>query len=127
MEDFNPVTIFSLLQESLGPWLWGLLLIALALAVGVVSGTMRLRSARRSPKRPIVAAIVTGIVATAIFFMLVPRWTMATHDALNGPVDYIAAILTALVPGGAVAALVFSMASRRCASRAAAAFDKSTS
>lgn len=113
--------------QALQDWHWPLLLIALVLAVGVVSGTMRLRSARRSPKRPIVAAIVTGIVAAAIFFILVPGWTMATHDALNGPIDYIAAILIALVPGGGVAALVFSMASRRCASRAAAAFDKSTS
>src|SRR5690606_41919573 len=99
MEDFNPVTMFAILRESLGPWLWGLLLIALVLVVGVVSAAMKLRSARRSPKHPIIAAALAGGVATAIFFMLVPGWTMASHAALNGPVDYLAAILIAFISG----------------------------
>lgn len=125
MEDFNPITMFAILRESLGPWLWGLLLIALVLVVGVVSAAMKLRSARRSPKHPIIAAALAGGVATAIFFMLVPGWTMATHAALNGPVDYLAAILIAFIPGGGIAAMVFSMASWRCARRTTAVCDKS--
>ena len=125
MDNFNPFTMFAILQESLGLWLWGLLLIALVLIIGVVSGAMKLRFARRSLKRPVIAAVLAGSVATAIFLMLVPSWTMATHGALNGPVDYLAAILIACIPGGGITAMVFSMASWRCARRTTGVCDKS--
>lgn len=117
MEDFNPVTMFAIMQESLGSWLWAFVVIALVLIVGVASGFFKLRSVRGPFKRPFLAALIAGIITTAIFFMLVPGWTLASFGALGSTVDYIIATLLALIPGGAVAALVFSIASRRCTGR----------
>ena len=118
MSDFNPVTLFFILSEGMGGWLWLLLAIALALLGGIVFGASRLRRAGRPAKRPLTAAAIVGAVATAVFAFLMPAWTLVGTDAFASGIDYAIAVLLALVPGAMVAALVFTMASLRCASRA---------
>ena len=45
MSDFNPVTLFFILSEGMGGWLWLLLGAALLLLCGIVFGLTRLRRA----------------------------------------------------------------------------------
>ncbi|WP_196258422.1 DUF5368 family protein [Pelagibacterium limicola] len=116
MSDFSPVVVFYILSESLGIWLWIVLALALALLVGITYAALRLRAADRSPARPLVMAAIAGVLTTAIFTFLVPGWSHAEISALNGPVDYVFAILFSMVPAGIVAALVFIIAGLRCAS-----------
>ncbi len=117
MSDFNPVTLFFILSEAMGGWLWLLVVLALVLLGGIVYGLARLRRAGRPAKRPLTAAIAVGLVATAIFTLLMPAWTLAGLDAFASALDVAGAILLALVPGAMIAALVFTLASLRCAAR----------
>ena len=121
MSDFDPVTIFYILYESMGIWLWVLMGLALALILGVISGFMKLRRAGRSASRSLAAAVVVGLIAAAALTFAVPLWTLADPSALSAPIDYAVAFLFALVPGATVASLVFMLAARRCAARAAVA------
>jgi len=118
MSDFNPVTLFFILSESVGVWLWVLVALAFILLAGIVSGGVKLRKAGRPARRPLTAAIVAGLIVTAIFAFLVPVWTLAGPEALAASVDYAAAILLALVPGASAGALVFFLAASKCAARA---------
>ena len=49
--------------------------------------------------------------------LLVPAWTSTSAGALAAPVDYLFAVLFALVPGSMVGALVFFLAANRCAAK----------
>ena len=118
MSDFNPVTLFFILSESLGSFLWLLLGAAALLLCGIVFGLIRLRRAGRPAKRPLMAAAIVGTVATIVFTFLMPAWTLAGIDAFASALDVAIAVLLALIPGIMIAALVFTMASLRCASRA---------
>ena len=117
MSDFNPVTLFFILREGLGAWLWLLAALALVLLAGIVFGFSRLRRAGRPARRPLMAATIMGVVATAVFTYLAPTWTLADAGAFASGIDVAIAVLLALIPGLAVASLVFTMASLRCASR----------
>lgn len=122
MSDFNPVSLFFILHETFGAWLWLLLGLALVLAAGIVMRVMKLRRAGRPPIRPMMAALVVGtIVTAAATAFVVPRWTLTDIGALGAAVDYVVAVLLALIPAAVVASLVFMMAAHRCASRHAAA------
>jgi len=118
MSDFNPVTLFFILSESMGGWLWLLLVAAVLLLGGIAFGLGRLRRAGRPAKRPLMAAAIVGTVATIVFTFLMPAWTLAGIDAFASALDVAIAVLLALIPGIMIAALVFTMASLRCASRA---------
>lgn len=117
MSDFNPVTLFFILSESMGGWLWLLIAAAVLLLGGIVFGLSRLRRAGRSAKRPLMAAAIVGTVATIVFTLLMPAWTLVGTDAFASGLDVAIAVLLALVPGVMIAALVFVMASLRCAAR----------
>lgn len=117
MSDFNPVTLFFILSEAMGGWLWLLLAAGLLLLGGIVFGASRLRRAGRPARRPLAAAAITGAVATAVFTLLMPAWTLTDTAAFASGVDVAVALLLGLVPGVLVAALVFTMASLRCAAR----------
>ena len=117
MSDFDLTTIYFILAESMGMWLWALAGLAVVLGIGIIAGIMRLRTAGRPAKRPATAALIAGGVATAIFIFLVPVWTSTSAGALAAPVDYLFAVLIALVPGSMVGALVFFLAANRCAAK----------
>lgn len=117
MSDFNPITLFFILYESMGNWLWALIALSLVLLVGIVVSSTKLRKALKPAKRPLAAAIVAGLAVTAIFTFLIPVWTLAGPGALVAPVDYAAAILLALVPGTSAGAFVFFLAASKCAAR----------
>lgn len=119
MNDFNPVTLFFILFESMGVWLWALVALALVLLVAIALGVIRLRKVGRSAKRPLMAALVIGVAATAIFTALVPFWTQTSPDSFVAPVDYFFAGFLALVPGGIAGAIVFFLTASRCAARGA--------
>lgn len=121
MSDFNPVSLFFILYESMGVWLWLLLGLALVLLVGIVMSVLRLYRAGRPMTRPIVAAVIVGLIVAMAATFTVPVWTLADIGVLDAAVDYAFAFLFALVPGAIVAALIFMLAARRCAGRAAAA------
>lgn len=117
MSDFNPVTLFFILSEGMGGWLWLLMAVALLLLGGIVFGLTRLRRAGRPARRPLMAATIVGTVATIVFTFIVPRWTLTDTGSFASVLDVAIAVLLALVPGAMIAALVFTMASLRCASR----------
>lgn len=118
MDDFNPVTLFFILYESIGVWLFVLAAAALALLLGVVAAMVRLRRIGRPAGRPLAAALIGGLAVAILAFFLVPGWTLAGLDSLNGAVDYLFAALLALVPGAFAGALLFMLAARRCVARA---------
>ncbi|MBP0575985.1 hypothetical protein J8J27_35225, partial [Mycobacterium tuberculosis] len=76
-------------------WLWLLAGLALLLLSGVVAGAVGIRRAGQSARRPVLAALAAGLITTIIAFFLVPGWTLAGFDSLNGPVDYVFALLLA--------------------------------
>ncbi|MBN9581169.1 MAG: DUF5368 family protein [Afipia sp.] len=115
MSDFNPITLFFILYESMGVWLWLLLTLALVLFVGIVASALNLRRAGRPAKRPILAALIAGSIVTLAATFAVPVWTLADIGALSAAVDYIFAFLFALIPGAVIAALVFMLVARCCA------------
>ncbi|TWG55325.1 hypothetical protein [Aminobacter sp. J44] len=117
MADFNPVTLYFILYESMGVWLFILAGVAILLLVGVIMMTLRLGRTGRPAKRPAMAAIAAALVVTVVFFFLVPGWTLAGIGALSGVVDYAFAALLALVPGVAAGAIVFMLAARRCTAK----------
>jgi len=119
MADFNPVTLYFILYESLGAWLFALAGAAFLLLAGVIAMALRLRRADRPARRPVMAASAAAVLATAVFFFMVPGWTLSGIDALSGAVDILFATLLALVPGLAAGAIVFMLAAGRCAARGA--------
>lgn len=121
MSDLHPVTLFFILHESLGAWLWLSLAIALLLLAGVVMSARKLYCAGRSMKRPILVALIVGLAVAAAMTFAVPSWTLADIGALSAVVDYVFAFLLALIPGAIAAALAFMLAARRCKGRLALA------
>ncbi|MCK9550867.1 DUF5368 family protein [Aquamicrobium sp.] len=109
MNDFNPVTLFFILSESIGAWLWVLVALAAVLLAGILAGIMKLRSTGMPARRPLVTALLTGLVTTVVFTFLVPIWTLAGPGALGAPIDILFAVLIALIPGGVAAAAVFAI------------------
>ena len=108
MSDFNPVTLFFILSESLGIWLWALVALAVVLLVGIAAGVVRLRRTDQPARRALMAAFLSGLAATVVFAFLVPVWTLAGPGALGAPVDVLFAVLLALVPGIAAGSAVFA-------------------
>lgn len=117
MSHFNPVTLFFILYESFGLWLWILLGLAAVLLAGIVSAFMKLRRAGRPVSRPVLVAIAAALITAAVLTFAVPIWTLADPSALGAPVDYAVAFVVALVPGAIVASLVFMLAARRRTAR----------
>lgn len=117
MSDFNPETLFFIVYESMGLWLWLLLGLAVVLLIGIVTSAIRLHRSGRPMTRPVMAAVIVGLLASVAITFVVPAWTLAGADALTGAIDYAFAFLFALVPGAILAALVFMMAANRCARR----------
>lgn len=118
MSDFDLATIYFILSESMGIWLWVLLALALVLLAGIVTGVVRLRKTDRPAKRPLTIALVTGLATTAIFTFLVPVWTLTGPGAFSAPVDYLFAVLLALVPGAIAGSAVFAILALGSARRA---------
>ena len=121
MSDFDPVTIFYILYESMGAWLWVLMGLALVLLLGVISSFMKLRRAGRPALRSIGAALAVGLIAAAVLTLAVPIWTLADPSSLSAPIDYAVAFVLALVPGAVVAVLFFMLAASRRATLSAIA------
>jgi hypothetical protein len=114
MSTFDPVTIFYILYETMGAWLWVLLATALALLAGILSAVVKFRRARCPAARPLWIAVAVGLIAAVGLTFAVPIWSLADPGALSGLVDYVVAFSIALVPGAIVAALVFIVVARRC-------------
>ena len=123
MSDFDPVSLFFILYESMGVWLWLLFGLALVLPVGIVMRALKLYRAGQSMRRPAIMALTIGLIVAVAVTFAVPAWTLTDIGALGATVDYAFALLFALVPGTFIAALAFVLAARRCASRNAAAIS----
>lgn len=108
MSDFDLTTIYFILAESMGGWLWVLVALALLLLAAILAGIMKLRSTGAPGRRPLVTALLTGLATTVVFTFLVPVWTLAGPGALAAPIDVLFAVLIALIPGSVVAAAVFA-------------------
>lgn len=104
----------------MGAWLWFLLALAAMLLLGIVVSTLKLRRAGRSAKRPIVVALVVGLIVVVMATFAVPGWTLADIGALSAAVDYDSAFLFALVPGAIIGAMIFVLTAIRCATQKAA-------
>lgn len=117
MSEFHPTTLYFIMFESLGGWLWLLIALAVALFWGIVNGARKLHEAGRPATRPLMMATVMGLIALAISAFLVPGWTLADRGALAAPIDHLFVLLLALIPGAFVSATVFSLASLHCAAR----------
>lgn len=121
MSDFNPVTLFFILSESMRIWLWALVALALLLLAGIAVGIVRLRRTGRPARRALTAGLLTGLATTVVFTFLVPVWTLAGPGVLGAPVDFLFAVLLALVPGAAVGSAVFAGAALRSSYHAVSA------
>ncbi len=113
MSDFNPLSMFYVVFEMFGAWFWLLVVIALALLYGVVSGFRLLRRRGLSVGAPLFGGLVVGLVATVLAALLLPASTSASVSALGGVIDYIMLVVMALVIGLGVFALVFSVLARK--------------
>jgi FtsH-binding integral membrane protein len=117
MSEFDPVTLFFILFESMGVWLWQLLGLALVLLVGIVASAAKLHRAQRPMRLPIIGALLVGLIVAVAATFAVPLWTHAGPGALGAAVDYAFAFLFALVPGAIAGSLIFMLAAARCARR----------
>lgn len=117
MAEFDPIALYAIVAESFGGWLWALIVAALVLLAGMVSGALRLRASGAGWRRPILVALVGGLIGTAVAFWFVPAWSLAERGSLSAPIDYLVALAIALLPGAMIAALLFSLAARLCARR----------
>ncbi|MCC6887412.1 MAG: hypothetical protein IT536_02540 [Hyphomicrobiales bacterium] len=124
MSDFNPVTMFFIVYESMGVWLWVSLGLALVLVGGILVSAVKLRRAGASMKRPVIAALAGGLAVALAATFAVPAWTLADIGALSAAVDYAFAFVFALVPGAIVGAIVFSVAAGRCAAKASVSLKR---
>ena len=86
MADFNPVTLYFILDESMGVWLFILAGVAILLLVGVIMMTLRLGRTGRPAKRPAMAAIAAALVVTVVFFLAKPTY-LASIDKLTCTCD----------------------------------------
>ncbi len=119
MSDFDPVTLFFILYEGVGAWLWLLLGVALALLFGIVVGALKLHRAGKSMQGPMIAALGAGLAAAVAATFVVPAWTLADPGALDAAIDYAVALSFALIPGAAVAAIVFMLCAAASSGRVA--------
>ncbi|HLS69565.1 MAG TPA: DUF5368 family protein [Kiloniellales bacterium] len=117
MSDFDPVTLYFILYESMGFWLWLLLSFALILLVGIVASVLKLRRAGRALRGPLLAALIVGLIVAVAATFTAPAWTLADISALTVPLDYIFAFLLGLIPGAIAAALAFILAAQVGAAR----------
>ncbi|MFA7433100.1 MAG: DUF5368 family protein [Gemmobacter sp.] len=117
MSDFSPGIVWFIMAETLGIWFWPVLALAAVLLLLVIAGFTRLRRARRSAGRPLVAALLATLAVALVAAWFVPAWTRAGAGSLAAPVDYVFTFLVALIPGGIVGALVFFTAASHCARR----------
>ncbi|MBX3553102.1 MAG: hypothetical protein KF697_11655 [Pseudolabrys sp.] len=121
MSDFDPTSLFYILYESMGVWLWFLLGLAAVLLFGMIVSARRLMRVGGSLKRPLFAALAVSVVVALLLSFAVPLWTLASPAALSSGIDYLFAFLFALVPGVIVGAVAFMFASRMCSARHAGA------
>ncbi len=112
MSDFNPVTLYFILAESLGAWLWALVALAVVLLAGLVGAVVRLRRTRAGAGRPLALGLGLALLASAGLTFAVPLWSQAGPGALNGPVDLAMAFALALIPGAVLGALAFMLSAR---------------
>lgn len=120
MSEFDSVSLFHILYESMGAWLWLLLAAALGLLVGIAASALRLRRAGRPTKRPLVAAMIVGLIVAFAATFAIPSWTLADVGALSSASDYAFAFLFALLPGAIVGAIVFIFVAGQCVARGSA-------
>jgi hypothetical protein len=106
MSDFDPVVLFSILQESLDTLFWPVLGGAAVLGLAVVAAAVR-AAGRGRFGRTLLHGAVAGVVVAAVAFVLVPAWTQADLASLGGVTDVVLALLFALAPGAVAAAVVF--------------------
>ncbi|RIA55740.1 DUF5368 family protein [Dichotomicrobium thermohalophilum] len=99
MKDFHPVTLFAIVQEALGIWLW----VAIAAAALVVLlYIVAFARGVRFGGAPRLIASVLGIGAGVAAIVLAPMFTQATYRDLAGLVDWGALILAGIGAGVAV-------------------------
>ena len=60
-------------------------------------------------RRPLVTALLVGLVTTIVLVFLVPVWTLAGPGALGGSVDVLFAAQPVPVPGGVAGSSVFAI------------------
>ena len=113
MSDFNPLSLFYIASELFGTWFWPLVVIALALLYGVVSGFRHLRRRGLSAGAPLMGGLVVGFIATVLATWWVPQTTHANLSAFASLLDYLAVFAIAVGMGLGVFALVFSILARK--------------
>lgn len=117
MSDFDLVSIYHILVETMGIWLWIAVAVAVVALLVIIAGFARLRGAARPAGGPLGVALAAGAVVTVVATFFVPVWTLADAGALLAPVDYVFAVLLGLVPGGITAVAVFYITAARSALR----------
>lgn len=98
MKEIDPIVLFWVAQEYLGPWLWA------ALAALAVWAALLILAWRRSPplrswRAPLVAGLLTALAAA----LLAPALTSSSWRLLNGSLDWVSLSLAAIAAGAAAA------------------------
>lgn len=114
MKEIDPVVLWWVAVEFLGPWIW--LVAALAvlwLALMVMALRRGTAAVRPSPRVPLLFGGAVALLAA----ILLPALTDSAWARINGSADWIALALAALAVGIAVTALAYPVwglaASRR--------------
>lgn len=113
MNDFNPVSMFYIAAEMFSSWFWPLVIVAIVLLYGVISGFRVLRRRGLSAGGPLLGGLLAGLVATVLATWFLPYGTHAELSAFGSAIDFVTVVLMALVVGLGIFALVFSVMARR--------------
>lgn len=105
MKDLDPVVLWQVTLEFLGPWVWLIAAIAaLWLALMIVAGR-RAATGRPSLARLAGLALVVALLAAAVL----PWLTASGWNRINGSADWIALSLLASGIGLAAAVMVYPL------------------
>jgi len=106
MKEIDPVVLWWVALEFLGPWLWPVVALAvLWLGLMVIALRRGAAAARPSPR----ALLLFGVTAALLAAVFLPALTDSAWDRINGSADWVALALAALAVGLAVTALAYPL------------------
>lgn len=103
MKEIDPVVLWWVAVEFLGPWLWLVAAVAVLWLALMAIALRRGAATRPAPRAPLLLGVVVALLA-AIFL---PALTDSAWTRINGSADWIALAFAALAVGIAVAALAY--------------------
>jgi len=105
MKELDPVVLWWVAVEFLGPWFWPVLVLA-ALWLALMAIAWRRGAPARPAPRPL---LLLGGAVALLAAILLPALTGSAWDRLNGSADWIALALASLAAGAAAILLAYPL------------------